>query len=37
MWNPSLTIPAKEFEFNDTQAARIEAAIGTWVNIALNR
>jgi hypothetical protein len=27
MWNPALTLPAKEFEFSDPEAARIKAAI----------
>ena len=30
VWNPSRSIPAKEFEFTDCAVARIEAAIETW-------
>jgi len=30
VWNPALSIPAKEFEFSDPEAARIKAAIQTW-------
>lgn len=29
MWNPALSIPAKEFEFTDPVVARIRAAIQT--------
>ncbi len=29
VWNPSLSIAAKGFEFNDAQTARIRAAIET--------
>ena len=30
VWNPSLTIPAKEFDFADVEVARIKVAIETW-------
>lgn len=30
VWNPALSIPAKEFEFSDPEVARIRAAIQTW-------
>jgi hypothetical protein len=30
MWNPALSLPAKEFEFSDPDLARIRAAIETW-------
>jgi|ERR1017187_550341 hypothetical protein len=30
VWNPSLSIPSKEFDFSDAEAARIKAAIETW-------
>ena len=30
VWNPALSIPAKEFEFTDPEVARIKAAIETW-------
>jgi hypothetical protein len=29
-WNPSLSIPAQEFDFTDAEVARIKAAIETW-------
>jgi hypothetical protein len=32
VWNPALSIPVKEFEFTDAEAARIKAAIETWSN-----
>src|SRR5215471_21217341 len=30
VWNPTLSIPAKDFEFSDPEVARIKAAIQTW-------
>lgn len=30
VWNPALSIPAKEFEFTDAEIARIKAALQTW-------
>ena len=30
VWNPALSIPAKDFEFTDPEVARIKAAIQTW-------
>jgi len=36
VWNPALSIPAKEFEFTDPEAARIRAAIQTWDSYAVN-
>jgi hypothetical protein len=30
VWNPVLSVAAKEFEFSDPEAARIKAAIETW-------
>jgi hypothetical protein len=30
LWNPSLSIPEKEFEFMDAEVSRIKAAIDTW-------
>lgn len=30
VWNPALSIPAKEFEFTDPEIARLKAAIQTW-------
>jgi len=30
VWNPALSIPAKEFEFTEAEVARIRAALQTW-------
>lgn len=30
VWNPTLSIPAKEFEFTDAEVVRIKAALQTW-------
>ncbi|MGE5487336.1 MAG: hypothetical protein ACM3ZB_05905 [bacterium] len=30
LWNPALSLPAKEFEFTDAELARLKAAIETW-------
>lgn len=30
VWNPALSIPAKDFEFSDGETARIKAAIESW-------
>ena len=30
VWNPALSIPAKEFEFTDPEVSRIKAALQTW-------
>ena len=30
VWNPALSIPAKEFEFSDLDVTRIKAALQTW-------
>ena len=29
-WNPALTIPARELEFTEPEAARIRAAVEAW-------
>jgi hypothetical protein len=36
VWNPGLSIPAKEFEFSDPEVARIKAAIQTWDSYGVN-
>ena len=36
VWNPALSIPAKEFEFSDLELARIKAAIQTWDSYGVN-
>jgi len=36
VWNPALSIPAKEFEFSDLELARIKAAIETWDSYGVN-
>jgi len=30
VWNPTLSMPAKDFEFSDPEVARIKAALQTW-------
>jgi hypothetical protein len=30
VWNPALSLPAREFEFSDPEIARIRAALQTW-------
>jgi len=30
LWNQSLSIPAKDFEFSDAEVARLKAAIEMW-------
>lgn len=30
LWNPTLSLPAKEFEFTDAEIVRIKAALQTW-------
>jgi hypothetical protein len=32
VWNPSLSVPAKDIEFADAEVARIKAAIEAWGN-----
>ena len=34
VWNPTLSIPAQDFEFSDVETARIKAAIQTWDSYA---
>lgn len=36
VWNPALSIPAKDFEFTDPEVARIMAAIQTWDSYGAN-
>src|SRR5438874_13269644 len=36
VWNPALSIPAKEFEFTDPEVARIKAALQTWDSYGAN-
>jgi len=36
VWNPALSLAAKEFEFSDPEAARIKAAIETWDSYEAN-
>jgi hypothetical protein len=35
LWNPALSLPAKEFEFTDPEIARIKSAIQTWDSYAV--
>ena len=30
VWNPALSIPAKDFEFTDPEVARMRSAVETW-------
>jgi hypothetical protein len=34
VWNPELSIKAKEFEFTDPEVARLKAALQTWDSYA---
>jgi hypothetical protein len=36
VWNPALSLPAKEFEFPDLEVVRIKAAIETWDSYGAN-
>lgn len=36
VWNPALSLPAKDFEFTDPEVARIKAAIQTWDSYGAN-
>ena len=36
VWNPALSIPAKDFEFSDPEVARLKAAIQTWDSYGVN-
>ena len=30
VWNPTLSLPGRDFEFSDPEVARLKAAIQTW-------
>lgn len=36
VWNPSLSIPTKEFEFTDPEITRIKAALQNWDSYGAN-
>jgi hypothetical protein len=36
VWNPALSLQAKEFEFSEQELARIKAAIETWDSYGAN-
>ena len=36
VWNPALSLAAKDFEFSDPEVARIRAAIETWDSYGAN-
>jgi hypothetical protein len=36
VWNPALSIPAKDLEFTDPEVARLRAGIQTWDSYAAN-
>ena len=35
VWNPSLSIQVKDFDFTDAEISRIRVAIETWVNFGV--
>ena len=36
LWNPTLSLPAKEYEFSDAEVARIRSAMQTWDSYGAN-
>jgi hypothetical protein len=36
LWNPTLSVPTREFELADPEVARIKAAIQTWDSYGVN-
>ena len=36
MWNPALSIPARDFEFSDQEVARTKVAIQLWDSYGAN-
>lgn len=36
IWNPALSIPAKDFEFTEQEVVRLKAAIQTWDSYGAN-
>jgi len=36
VWNPTRSLPPKEFEFSDPEVARIRAAIQSWDSYGVN-
>ena len=36
VWNASLSLPAKEFEFSESEVARVRGALQTWVSYGVN-
>src|SRR5450759_2658036 len=36
IWNPTLAVPAKEFELSELEVARIRVAIQTWDGYGVN-
>ncbi len=36
VWNPALSLPAREFEFSDPEVARIKAALLMWDSYGVN-
>ena len=36
VWNPALSIPAREFEFTDPEVARLKAALQMWDSYGAN-
>jgi hypothetical protein len=36
IWNPALSVPAREYEFSDVEVARMKAALSTWDSYGVN-
>lgn len=36
VWNSTMSLPAKEFEFSDHETVRIKAAVETWDSYGVN-
>ena len=36
VWNASLSLPAKEFEFSESEVARVRGALLSWVSYSAN-
>ena len=37
IWNPALSLPVREFEFNEPEIARIRVAVQTWDSYGVTR
>ncbi len=36
IWNPALSVPAREYEFSDVDVARMKAELSTWDSYGVN-